>query len=114
MATEDARFAKHSGIDLRSTFRVVTSFGTAGGGSTITQQLAKNLFNTRRAESTEEGMEYKGLLMRIPKISTIIAKTKEWILAIRLESRYTKQEIMKMYLKRSRVWKQCLWYSCSL
>ncbi|NBB27658.1 penicillin-binding protein 1A [Cellulophaga sp. BC115SP] len=98
MATEDARFAKHSGIDLRSTFRVVTSFGTAGGGSTITQQLAKNLFNTRRAESTEEGMEYKGLLMRIPKISTIIAKTKEWILAIRLESRYTKQEIMKMYL----------------
>ncbi|WP_026996996.1 penicillin-binding protein 1A [Flectobacillus major] len=98
MATEDARFSKHSGIDLRSTFRVITSFGTAGGGSTITQQLAKNLFNTRYAEAAEEGKQYKGLLMRIPKVSTIIAKTKEWILAIRLENRYTKQEIMKMYL----------------
>ncbi len=98
MATEDARFSQHSGIDLRSMFRVIFTFGTAGGGSTITQQLAKNLFNTRDAEAAEDGKQYRGLLMRIPKISTVIAKTKEWILAIRLESRYTKQEIMKMYL----------------
>ncbi|MFD1816754.1 penicillin-binding protein 1A [Pseudarcicella hirudinis] len=98
LATEDARFSKHSGIDLRSTFRVITSFGTSGGGSTITQQLAKNLFDTRDADDPEEGNQYRGLLMRIKGLKTLIAKTKEWILAIRLESRYTKQEIMKMYL----------------
>ena len=98
LATEDVRFSKHSGIDLRSTFRVITSFGGAGGGSTITQQLAKNLFDTRHLEEGDDENQYKGFLMKIPKVSTIIAKTKEWILAIRLEGRYTKQEILKMYL----------------
>jgi penicillin-binding protein 1A len=101
LATEDARFTQHSGIDLRSTFRVITHLGSAGGGSTLSQQLAKNLFDTRHTESAdeaEEGKSYKGLLAKIPLIRTLIAKTKEWILAIRLESRYTKQEILKMYL----------------
>jgi penicillin-binding protein 1A len=99
LATEDARFTQHSGVDLRSTFRVITHFGSAGGGSTLSQQLAKNLFDTRHSvEDPEEGKSYKGLLAKIPLIRTLIAKTKEWILAIRLESRYTKQEILKMYL----------------
>jgi penicillin-binding protein 1A len=99
LATEDARFTQHSGIDLRSTFRVIIHLGSAGGGSTLSQQLAKNLFDTRHtADETEEGKSYKGMLAKIPLIRTLIAKTKEWILAIRLESRYTKQEILKMYL----------------
>jgi penicillin-binding protein 1A len=101
IATEDARFTQHSGVDLRSTFRVITHLGSAGGGSTLSQQLAKNLFDTRHSgdvEDPEEPKSYKGLLARIPVVRTIIAKTKEWILAIRLESRYTKQEILKMYL----------------
>ena len=98
ISTEDARFTSHSGIDLRSMFRVVFSLGTAGGGSTITQQLAKNLFNTRSMEFGEDDAVYIGLLMKIDGLRTVIAKVKEWILAIRLERRYTKQEIMAMYL----------------
>lgn len=101
IATEDARFTQHSGVDLRSIFRVVTHLGSAGGGSTLSQQLAKNLFDTRRLEVAEEGKTYKGLLAKIPLIRTVIYKTKEWILAIRLESRYTKQEILKMYLNEA-------------
>ena len=100
IATEDARFTQHSGIDLRSIFRVITHLGSAGGGSTLSQQLAKNLFDTRQntEDDTEEGPSYKGLLAKVPLVRTLIAKTKEWILAVRLESRYTKQEILKMYL----------------
>lgn len=96
IATEDARFVKHSGIDPRSMFRVFKGLvssdqGTTGGGSTITQQLAKNLFQTRSDK-------YKGSLGDLPIIKTVIAKTKEWILSVRLERNYTKQEIMTMYL----------------
>jgi len=95
LATEDARFIKHSGIDARSMFRavsgVLTGASSSGGGSTLTQQVAKNLFETR----TEK---YRGVLGNIPYLRTIIAKTKEWILAVRLERNYTKQEIMMMYL----------------
>jgi penicillin-binding protein 1A len=94
LATEDARFAKHSGIDPRSVFRALFGFLTgdiAGGGSTLTQQTAKNLFETR-------GEEFRGVLGNIPLVRTVIAKTKEWILAVRLEQNYTKQEIMMMYL----------------
>ncbi len=98
VATEDARFTSHSGIDIRSMFRVVFSLGTAGGGSTISQQLAKNLFHTRSMEFGEDDPVYLGLLMKIDGVRTVIAKVKEWILAIRLERRYTKQEIMAMYL----------------
>ncbi|CAM4141134.1 penicillin-binding protein [Cytophagaceae bacterium 50C-KIRBA] len=98
MATEDARFTTHSGIDMRSMMRVVLSFGTSGGGSTISQQLAKNLFHTRSVEFGEDDPLYMGLLMKIGGLKTAIAKIKEWILAIKLERRYTKQEIMAMYL----------------
>ncbi|RXK50844.1 penicillin-binding protein 1A [Aquirufa rosea] len=98
MATEDARFTTHSGIDMRSMMRVVLSMGTSGGGSTISQQLAKNLFHTRSIEFGEDDPLYMGLLMKIGGLKTAIAKVKEWILAIKLERRYTKQEIMAMYL----------------
>jgi len=98
ISTEDARFTSHSGIDIRSMFRVVFTLGTAGGGSTISQQLAKNLFHTRSMEFGEDDPVYMGLLMKIDGVRTVVAKVKEWILAIRLERRYTKQEIMAMYL----------------
>jgi penicillin-binding protein 1A len=95
-ATEDIRFEEHSGVDLRGTFRV--AFKTillrqraAGGGSTLTQQLAKNLFETR-------GEQYKGRLSDVKGIGTLIIKTKEWITAVTLEKSYTKDEILSMYL----------------
>lgn len=95
LATEDARFVKHSGIDPRSFFRVIKGLATgnssSGGGSTLTQQVAKNLFDTR-------GEKLRGVLGTIPIIKTVIEKTKEWILSVRLERNYTKQEIMMMYL----------------
>lgn len=97
IATEDIRFTRHSGIDARSMFRVVSGILTAqmgrtGGGSTITQQLAKNLFKLRDDDY------YHGITYKIPIVRSLIIKTKEWITAVKLERRYTKQEIMKMYL----------------
>jgi penicillin-binding protein 1A len=97
LATEDARFIKHPGIDPRSLFRAVSGLVTfkdassSGGGSTLTQQTAKNLFDTRREE-------LRGALGNVPLLGLVIAKTKEWILAVRLERNYTKQEVMMMYL----------------
>ncbi|QKZ12447.1 penicillin-binding protein 1A [Spirosoma sp. KUDC1026] len=97
LATEDARFIKHAGIDPRSLFRAVGGLVTfkdassSGGGSTLTQQTAKNLFDTRREE-------LRGPLGNVPLLGLVIAKTKEWILAVRLERNYTKQEVMMMYL----------------
>lgn len=94
IATEDVRFYKHSGIDLRSLGGValgILSGGERGGGSTISQQLAKNLYNTRKKEM-------RGLLYYIPVIKTIVYKSKEWITAIGLESRFSKGEIMTKYL----------------
>jgi penicillin-binding protein 1A len=95
IATEDARFLSHSGIDPRSLARVVKGVLTintgAGGGSTLTQQVAKNLFETRSEK-------YRGILGQVPLVRTVIAKTKEWILSVVLERKYTKQEIMMMYL----------------
>ena len=95
LATEDARFVNHSGIDPRSLLRVfkgvVTGNSSSGGGSTLTQQVAKNLFQTRSEK-------YRGVLGYIPLIRTVISKTKEWVLAVVLERKYTKQEIMQMYL----------------
>ena len=88
IATEDARFSEHSGIDMRSLLRVlfknvIGGNRGAGGGSTITQQLAKNLFPRQ---------ENPGF------ISIAFRKLKEWIIAIKLERNYTKEEIIAMYL----------------
>ncbi|MFN3783025.1 MAG: transglycosylase domain-containing protein [Spirosomataceae bacterium] len=94
VATEDIRFEEHSGIDLRSMGGVLIGLlkgGERGGGSTITQQLAKNLYNTRKKEM-------RGLLYHIPGIRTIVYKSKEWITAIQLEKRFSKKEILTMYL----------------
>ncbi len=93
IATEDVRFYTHSGIDPRALGGVLVSIvrrGDRGGGSTITQQLAKNLFKTRRKTST-------GLLTRIPGVRTLIYKSKEWLMAIKLESNFSKQEILTYY-----------------
>lgn len=87
IATEDVRFYKHSGIDERSLFRVlfktvIGRHGSSGGGSTITQQLAKNLFP--RGKRSKTGVVY--------------VKLKEWVVAVKLEHNYSKQEILAMYL----------------
>ena len=94
IATEDVRFEEHSGIDAEASARVVFSILTGqskGGGSTLTQQLAKNLFRTRSDLNT-------GLLSDTPGFRQLIIKTKEWIMAIKLERNYSKKEIMTMYL----------------
>lgn len=83
VATEDERFYDHSGIDTKGTLRAASTLGKSGGASTITQQLAKNLFH---------GEGSKFFLFRI------VQKAKEWIIATRLERQYTKQEIIAMYL----------------
>ena len=86
IATEDVRFYKHSGIDLRALSRAVTGLLTPsnkGGGSTITQQLAKNLF------PRQTNRNFVGILF---------AKLKEWVVAIKLERNYSKNEILAMYL----------------
>jgi penicillin-binding protein 1A len=86
-ATEDVRFEEHSGVDLRGLFRVIfkTIFlrqESSGGGSTLTQQLAKNLFPREK----------------ISGFGIVIRKIKEWVIAVRLERNYTKEEILAMYL----------------
>ncbi|MBF9221540.1 penicillin-binding protein [Hymenobacter sp. BT662] len=94
IATEDVRFEQHSGIDAKSVLRAVTgvlTFSHNGGGSTLTQQVAKVLFKTRQDLND-------GALNGTGKLGMLITKAKEWILAIRLERNYTKREIMRMYL----------------
>ncbi len=94
VATEDIRFYKHSGIDARALTRVlkgVLSGNLSGGGSTITQQLAKNLYKMR-VDSSEYQTGLHG------KLNLVITKFKEWVTAVRLERNYTKQEIIAMYL----------------
>ena len=93
IATEDVRFNEHSGIDLKGLLAIVPSLlsGQKRGSSTLSQQLAKNLFDTRDEK-------YQGLLSKLPIIKTVIIKTKEWITAIKIENSYTKNEIMTMYL----------------
>jgi len=100
LVTEDIRFYNHSGIDFKGLVRatyglfknIITlgSSGLEGGGSTITQQLAKNLFKIRN--------EKKGKLSNVPFIGLVISKIKEWIVAVKLEEFYTKNEILSMYL----------------
>ena len=93
-STEDIRFEQHSGIDLISLIRVakgVLTLNPAGGGSTLSQQLAKNLFRTRT--------DFDGTLGKQNRLlKLIIDKTKEWIVAVILERSYSKKEILSMYL----------------
>jgi len=82
IATEDKRFYNHSGIDMKGTMRAAFLLGSKGGGSTITQQLALALFNQRASN----------------KAIRVIQKLKEWIIAIKLERNFTKEEIIALYL----------------
>jgi len=91
VATEDVRFYKHSGIDIQAVARAVVGMGKDGGASTITQQLAKNLYRTRYNKSS-------GLVKYIPLVRTMISKFKEWMTALKLESNYDKNQILTMYL----------------
>ena len=88
ISTEDIRFREHSGIDIRALLRAVAGFFSSnkqsGGASTITQQLAKMLFTKRPASG----------------IDRIKQKLKEWVISAKLERRYTKDEILLMYLNR--------------
>ncbi|MEQ9007148.1 MAG: transglycosylase domain-containing protein, partial [Ekhidna sp.] len=93
LVTEDVRFKNHSGIDLKGLIRAVVgklTFTFQGGGSTLTMQLAENLFKTNTAE--------QGTLYKSRALGQIITKLKEWIIAVRLEQSYTKEEILAMYL----------------
>ena len=89
IATEDVRFAEHSGIDAKALFRAIIKRGilmqkNAGGGSTITQQLAKQLYSP----SAENALE------------RMLQKPIEWVIAAKLEKYYTKEEILTMYLNK--------------
>lgn len=82
IATEDVRFYNHSGIDFRRFASAMLFLGKRGGASTITQQLAKNLFPRKRFNNV---------------FNKATTKLKEWITAVRIEERYTKEEIITMY-----------------
>ena len=82
VATEDRRYKDHSGVDFKGTLRAVVKLGKDGGGSTISQQLAKQLFHGEGSKS---------------KFGRIAQKIKEWVIAIRLEKQYTKEEIIAQY-----------------
>ncbi|SIS74425.1 penicillin-binding protein 1A [Kaistella chaponensis] len=84
-AKEDERFKEHSGIDLQSVARAVAFGGKRGGGSTITQQLAKLLFTGSRSQN---------------KTTAVFQKLKEWVVAVSLEKRYTKEEIITLYFNK--------------
>ncbi len=83
VATEDARYYEHSGIDARGFARAVFFLGSRGGASTISQQLARQLFVGVRSRNLVDAIEQK---------------IKEWVIATRLERNYTKEEIIQMYL----------------
>ena len=83
IATEDERYYDHAGIDWRGTLRAIFYFGKKGGASTITQQLARQLFVGVRSQNKKEAL---------------VQKIKEWVLSVQLERRYTKNEIIAMYL----------------
>jgi len=96
LVTEDDRFYSHSGIDLRALFRVgfktiILRQEDAGGGSTITQQLAKLLYKRPDTKGKSGLMKF---------IALINSKLKEWVTAVKLEKSYTKEEIMMMYLNK--------------
>jgi len=85
IATEDERFYEHAGIDWKGTLRAVAYLGKRGGASTITQQLARQIF--------------VGVRSRNP-IKAILQKAQEWVIAVQLEQRYTKKEILSLYLNK--------------
>lgn len=93
IATEDVRFYKHQGVDFMglASGAISTLKGDPRGASTITQQLAKNLFKTRYAHS-------QGSLSKIPGVRLLITKYKEWMTAYKLETKYSKVQIITMYL----------------
>ena len=84
IATEDARYYNHTGIDFKSLFRAIIKMGRAGGGSTITQQLAKQLWSPRANNIFERALQ----------------KPIEWVIATKLERLYSKEEILTMYLNQ--------------
>lgn len=90
--TEDERFYSHHGVDIQGLFAAVKDMmgGHARGASTITQQLAKNLFRVRTQYST-------GLLGKIPGVKILVMKAKEWIVAVKLEMVFSKEDILTMY-----------------
>ena len=93
ISTEDERFYSHHGVDFMGIGGAVKDALTrdgARGASTITQQLAKNMFHVRNKE-------YSGLLGKIPGLRMLIAKAKEWIIAYKIEFIYSKNEILTMY-----------------
>ena len=85
IATEDERFYEHSGIDWRGTLRAFVYLGKRGGASTITQQLARQIFVGVRSRN---------------KIKAVLQKAQEWVIAVQLERRYTKNEILSLYLNK--------------
>lgn len=90
IATEDVRFAQHSGIDVKALSRAIVKRGilmqkSAGGGSTLSQQLAKQLFTENVASNT---------------LQRLLQKPIEWVIAVKLERYYTKEEILTMYLNK--------------
>lgn len=92
VATEDNRFYKHGGVDFIGfiSSMISTAKGDKRGGSTITQQLAKNMFKTRSIKS-------QGLVKYVPGVRTVVYKLKEWITAFKIERYYTKNQIITMY-----------------
>ena len=85
IATEDERFYEHAGIDWKGTLRAITYLGKRGGASTITQQLARQIFVGVRSRN---------------KIKAVLQKAQEWVIAVQLEQRYTKNEILSLYLNK--------------
>jgi penicillin-binding protein 1A len=105
ISTEDERFIDHSGVDFRAIARSFSSFGRAGGASTISQQLAKLLFTLKQRED-EELAKASGESINLPlsgffgKFRRLNEKARENIIAKRLEERFTKEEIITMYLNQ--------------
>ena len=93
LVTEDYRFKEHSGIDLKALLRAIfgkLTFQFKGGGSTLTMQLAENLYGTNS--------QNQGTIYTFSNLGQIVTKLKEWIIAFQLEQSYTKEEILAMYL----------------
>ena len=96
ISTEDERFRSHCGIDAQAVARVIVrtvlmADQSSGGGSTITQQLAKNLYSDR---------DFKGMSKPRKMLKLMYMKLREWITAVKLERSYTKEEILAMYLNQ--------------